>query len=255
MASRTSSIAVAVPGLCAVRWSVDELHTGVKAGYAIARAEVGRSAWWSRGRVWQSAPGSLLMGAPGDVCREVWRDGPGRCQIVVFPAAQVEATVGCRPLPLPPQLAAEDPRGAPFQRLHDAVAAGAERFALEVAIAEALQALATTPDDGARAPTRPVRRAMALLRDRLAEPLLLDALALHAGVNKFHLCRAFRAQVGLSPHAYLIRLRVLRAQELLTARVRPKDIAPQVGFYDQSQLNRHFRRIVGTTPGRYARSQ
>jgi AraC-like DNA-binding protein len=35
--------------------------------------------------------------------------------------------------------------------------------------------------------------------------------------------------------------------------VKPGDIAQQVGLYDQSQLNRHFRRIVGTTPGQYAR--
>jgi len=45
----------------------------------------------------------------------------------------------------------------------------------------------------------------------------------------------------------------MRAKELLAAGVRPSEIAPRVGFYDQSQLNRHFRRIVGTTPGAYAR--
>jgi AraC-like DNA-binding protein len=47
----------------------------------------------------------------------------------------------------------------------------------------------------------------------------------------------------------------MRAKELLAAGVRPSEIAPRVGFYDQSQLNRHFRRIVGTTPGAYARAQ
>jgi AraC-like DNA-binding protein len=72
-------------------------------------------------------------------------------------------------------------------------------------------------------------------------------------MDKFHLCRAFRAQVGLPPHAYLTRLRIMRAKELLAAGVRPSEIAPRVGLYDQSQLNRHFRRIVGTTPGAYAR--
>jgi len=45
----------------------------------------------------------------------------------------------------------------------------------------------------------------------------------------------------------------MRAKELLAAGVRPSEIAPRVGLYDQSQLNRHFRRIVGTTPGAYAR--
>jgi AraC-like DNA-binding protein len=33
--------------------------------------------------------------------------------------------------------------------------------------------------------------------------------------------------------------------------VRATDVAPQVGFHDQAQLTRHFRRLVGTTPARY----
>jgi len=45
----------------------------------------------------------------------------------------------------------------------------------------------------------------------------------------------------------------MRAKELLAAGVKPSEIAPRVGFYDQSQLNRHFRRLVGTTPGAYVR--
>ena len=31
------------------------------------------------------------------------------------------------------------------------------------------------------------------------------------------------------------------------------DVAQELGYCDQSQLHRHFRRIVGTTPGAYAR--
>jgi len=97
-----------------------------------------------------------------------------------------------------------------------------------------------------------VRRALALMRERLADALTLDELADHARLDKFHLCRAFRSQVGMPPHAYLTQLRILHAKQLLAAGTRPKDIAPQVGLYDQSQLNRHFRRIVGMTPGQFS---
>jgi AraC-like DNA-binding protein len=31
-------------------------------------------------------------------------------------------------------------------------------------------------------------------------------------------------------------------------------VAPLVGLYDQAQLTRHFRRLVGTTPARYGKS-
>ena len=49
-------------------------------------------------------------------------------------------------------------------------------------------------------------------------------------------------------------LRVSRARELLRAGVHVAEAAQAVGFYDESQLHRHFRRIVGVTPGAYARS-
>jgi AraC-like DNA-binding protein len=133
------------------------------------------------------------------------------------------------------------------------VDAGVDRLSLEVVLAEAITALAAT-SDARREQTRPVRRAIELLRAQLAETVTLDDLAAHAGLDKFHLCRAFRAQVGLPPYAYLTQLRVLRAKELLAAGVKPTDLAPRVGLYDQSQLHRHFRRIVGTTPAQYARS-
>ena len=41
----------------------------------------------------------------------------------------------------------------------------------------------------------------------------------------------------------------MRAKQLLNAGVRPSDVAPQVGPYDQSQLNQHFRRLVEYAPG------
>jgi AraC-like DNA-binding protein len=92
------------------------------------------------------------------------------------------------------------------------------------------------------------------LRERLGDPITLDDLADYADLDKFHLCRAFRAQVGMPPHRYLTHLRIARAKELLLRGVRASDVAPLVGLYDQAQLTRHFRRLVGTTPARYGRS-
>ena len=49
-------------------------------------------------------------------------------------------------------------------------------------------------------------------------------------------------------------IRHARAKELLQIGVLVAQVAQAVGFYDESQLHRHFRRIVGVTPGAYARS-
>jgi AraC-like DNA-binding protein len=58
----------------------------------------------------------------------------------------------------------------------------------------------------------------------------------------------------MPPHAYLTHLRIARAKALLLRGVRASEIAPLVGLYDQAQLTRHFRRLVGTTPARYAKT-
>ena len=95
--------------------------------------------------------------------------------------------------------------------------------------------------------------ARAFLHDALADKITLDDLAAHAGLDKFHLVRAFRAAVGLPPYEYLTHVRVWKAKELLQRGALVAEAAQAVGLYDQSQLHRHFRRIVGITPGRFSR--
>lgn len=259
MANRAQPLAVASSAIRAMRVHSVVPYAGMKDHFMISRFEEGRSEFWSHGRTWAGAPGSIISFAPGDVHRDLRREGTIRYQLIHLvgaAAAQLEAETGgeLRGSSEAPRLraclTAEDPRGRPFQRLHDAVAAGADAFALECVLAEVIGAMVGMREPKLE-PTRPVRRALGMMREQLAGPLSLDELARHARLDKFHLCRAFRAQVGMPPHAYLTQLRILRAKELLAAGAKPKDVAPQVGLYDQSQLNRHFRRLVGMTPGQF----
>ena len=41
---------------------------------------------------------------------------------------------------------------------------------------------------------------------------------------------------------------------MLLAGRRPADVAVEVGFHDQAHLTRHFKRMLGVTPGAYATS-
>jgi AraC-like DNA-binding protein len=250
---RSVELPVWVPGLRAVRWTTDSLHAGVKERYGVGRIERGHTEWWGGGRVWRSAPGCIQVKQPGDVHRDLARIGPTTFTVVTLPTNDVAfAQDGGRAVAIA-QLEASDGRAAPFHRLLDAVCAGADRLALEVALAEAVSALAVIssarPDH-----TRSVRRALEHLRERLAHPITLDDLSGYADLDKFHLCRAFRAQIGMPPHAYLTHLRVARAKELLLRGLRASEVAPLVGLYDQAQLTRHFRRLVGTTPARYGKT-
>ncbi|HEY2512884.1 MAG TPA: AraC family transcriptional regulator [Polyangiaceae bacterium] len=94
-----------------------------------------------------------------------------------------------------------------------------------------------------------VRAAIALLEAHPREPWPLGALAARVGSSPFHFARAFRAIAGVSPHQYLIGVRLRRAIALLVDTVRPvTEVAYDVGFEDLSNFVRTFHRQVGRSP-------
>lgn len=94
------------------------------------------------------------------------------------------------------------------------------------------------------------------VRDYICEhfrnDLGVDELAALAGLSRYHFIRSFRAAFGLPPHAYLNQLRLQHARKLLLAGRTAAEAAAESGFYDQSRLNKLFRRAYGVTPARYA---
>ena len=95
------------------------------------------------------------------------------------------------------------------------------------------------------------------VRERLdaagAEPPTLEDLARELDVHPSQVVRAFHRAYGLPPHRYLTSRRVDLARSLLVEGHRPEAVAAQAGFHDQAHLTRHFRRVLGTIPARFAR--
>ena len=92
------------------------------------------------------------------------------------------------------------------------------------------------------------------IEDHLDQPITLTELAAAAGVSRFHFSRLFRQSTGFSPIAYVERLRLARAQDLLKLGKLPiVEVALAVGFCDQSAFTRRFHRHLGTTPAAFAR--
>ena len=79
----------------------------------------------------------------------------------------------------------------------------------------------------------------------------LASLARLVDLSPYQLLRAFMRQYGLPPHAWLVQRRVREARAMIDRGVSVVDAAASCGFADQSHLNRHFKRILGFTPGRY----
>jgi len=214
---------------------------------------------WYRGQVRTHVAGALKVNEPGEVHRALRVHAPFTLQGAGFAPELVAAAADAMGLRGAPHFKA--PGFAPGARaarlafaMHDAlVREDATEIERATLVTETLSELVSpnAPEAG-RAP-RAVRRARAFLHEALAEKITLDDIAERAALDKFHLVRAFRAEVGLPPYEYLTYLRVWRARELLRCGRRVADAAAEVGFYDESQLHRHFRRIVGVTPGAYAR--
>ena len=96
-------------------------------------------------------------------------------------------------------------------------------------------------------------RLRALLDARVQSGITLDEAARLLNSHPTHLVRAFRREYGLPPHLYLTGRRVDVARKDLLAGLTGAEVAVRAGFYDQSHLTRHFRRMLGVSPARYAR--
>jgi len=227
--------------------------------FAVVVVRAGAFDGWYRGGVRTHVAGSVKLKEPGEVHRDVHVHAPFSIQGAAFTAEVIAAAAQAMDLRGTPHFKASG--YGPGERatelafaMHDAlVREDATELERATLVTETLGELLSTSPPDRRAPLA-VRRARDYLHDAIDEAITLDALADHTGLDKFHLVRAFRAEVGLAPYEYLTYLRVARAKVLLGGGMRVAEAAQAVGLYDESQLHRHFRRIVGVAPGAYARS-
>jgi AraC-like DNA-binding protein len=98
------------------------------------------------------------------------------------------------------------------------------------------------------------RRLRELLDCHLVEGISLADAAAMLQTSPTHLVRTFRHATGMPPHRYLTGRRLDRARRLLLEGQGAAEVASVTGFYDQAHLTRHFRRLLGVTPGAYAAS-
>jgi AraC-like DNA-binding protein len=89
------------------------------------------------------------------------------------------------------------------------------------------------------------------LYDNFRADVSLAELAEVTNLNRSYLVRVFCEAVGMPPYTYLNQIRVEKAKQCLRQGMAIAQTAIAVGLADQSHLNRHFKRIVGISPGQY----
>lgn len=196
--------------------------------------------------------GQLYFIPPGEV-HAGWSDPPGWTFHVLFieaPALSRLCEGGG-----PSFFAGESPAAEPFRQLVTAIeepASALERTTLFALMVEAFRTHSTSTSPAN--PREAIQRARRYLESHFDRNVSLDELAAESGASRWQLLRGFRDDVGVPPHEFQTQLRVAKAKTLLASGATPGEAAAETGFADQSHLTRCFKRIVGFTPGHYARS-
>lgn len=103
-----------------------------------------------------------------------------------------------------------------------------------------------------------IHAALALAADHITrhctQDLRVAEVATAASLSPSYLIRAFKAQYGLTPHAYQINQRIRVALEGLRQGRAIVDVALEAGFADQAHFQRAFKAHMAATPGQYAHS-
>ncbi len=101
-------------------------------------------------------------------------------------------------------------------------------------------------------PPRRLQRVLEYVKENIDKELSVAEMAQVVGMSQYYFSKLFKMSTGTTPHQYVMRQRVERAQELLrdgnTALV---EVATQVGFETQSHFTSVFRRLVGITPKKF----
>jgi len=250
--------------LCA-DFTTHEYPPHVHEALVVAVTEQGGSVIKSRGLVEEATPLTLFVFNPAEP-HAGWMGLSERWQyrsMYLTQAAldQVAAGLGIEKVPYFTRNVFGDPDLIEaFLAMHLAIEEGRDVFReRELLIGSFGRLFQRHGSGGGRIAAAPVdRQILARVQERMqaeyASDLRLEDLAAEAGLTTFQLIGLFKRTVGLTPHAYLTQVRLNMACRQLRHKPALAEVATSVGFYDQSALNKHFKRCYGITPRQFARA-
>ncbi len=211
-----------------------------------------------RGRELPTAPGSLLFVSPREVHTNR-HTTPAGCTYRVMnlgPELVARTFGGVRAFSREPVVM--DPRlfrlfVATHARLEEAPSRLAGDVLLLRLLAEVFQKSSgpRRHESLGRAERLGVRRVREYLNQHYAENVSLEDLARVGTLSPYHLHRVFSREVGMSPHAFLVTVRIAKAKTLVYQGRPLRAVAAETGFSDQSHFTREFKRYTGLTPGAF----
>lgn len=88
----------------------------------------------------------------------------------------------------------------------------------------------------------------------LTEKITLDTLEKEFYLNGTYISRQFKKHTGLTLRDYLLECRITHAKFLLSTNLSVTEVSVQAGFPDYANFIRSFTKLVGISPGKYAKN-
>lgn len=232
--------------------------------YTIGFNCAGQGCFAHQGETWRAIPGSFNLINPGEVHTGQAASGAGWtfCNLYISvphvkqTLMQLEWAGQSLPYFIQPVVSDRSLQSA-FHRLFQALNQPTSQLKQQTLLLGMLSQLFlkhTQPPCSLRSPhaeTKAVALIRAYLEAHYTENISIATLAQQAELSPYYLIRSFHQQVGIPPHAYQRHWQLVQAKRSLRTSKPLAEIAIENGFYDQSHLNRSFKRAFGITPGQY----
>lgn len=256
---------------CCGGWSVSEVVCALGPGdrtfeeqhssVSIAIVAAGTFQYSSHAGRALMTPGSLLLGSTGQCFECGHEHGTGdRCISFSYTPEffdRLDAAPTFRALRVPPVRALSPVIARASAALGGAADTSWEELGIELAGLTAQLDRGVVQEAGgasAAAIARVTRVVRTIERDP-DSPHDLSALAHEARLSPYHFLRTFQWVTGVTPHQYLLRLRIRRAAvRLMMESAKIVEIALECGFGDVSNFNRTFRAEFGVSPRDWRRA-
>jgi AraC-like DNA-binding protein len=97
-----------------------------------------------------------------------------------------------------------------------------------------------------------INHALEIMYKSISDDLSVDELAKECCLSSGHFSHLFKDVVGVSPHSYMIFLRMEKARDLLlNTRLPIREVGDAVGCPDQNYFSRLFKEQFGQSPSQY----